>query len=253
MGRPEPDAAAVWRVDPAPRAHDKWRWFFVCVALLLAAIVAVGFAPSFFLRSITSAPDKPRPGLPAYLILHGVALTSWYLLFAAQTWLAATWRTRLHRSLGVAGAVLAAVVFSLSMMVVIRAPARDIAAGASVGEISLMVIGDIGILLLFAVLVLLGIRFRGRPDIHKRLMALASISIVAPAIARWPGAEATLPLSVVVPQLSFCAALVVHDIVTRRRVHPATGWGIVSYLFVVGVSVPLALSGLGHALVKALK
>ena len=237
----------------APVQGKRLRWFFVCLASILIVIVAVGFAPSFYLRSIMNTAPIARPSLPGYLIVHGIALSAWYLLFLTQTFLVASKRTRIHRSLGIAGAVLAVFVFSLSMMVVLRAPARDIAAGASVSEISLKVIGDIAILILFAFLVTLGIRNRRKPEIHKRLMALASVSIVAPAIARWPGAEANLPFSVVVPQLSFCGALVVHDIVTRRRVHPATGWGVAAYLILVGVSVPLAFSEVGHKFINALK
>lgn len=231
----------------------KWRWFFVGIASLLIVIVALGFAPSFYLRDINTHIHPARPKLPVYLSLHGIVLTAWYLLFFAQTWLVAIRRTTLHRALGIAGAVLAPGVFALSLMVVLRAPARDIAAGASVAEISLKVIGDIAILILFAVLVTLGIRNRQKPDIHKRLMAFASISIVAPAIARWPGAEENLPFSVVVPQLLFCAALFVYDLATRRRIHPATGWVVASYLFVIGISVPLAFSELGHRFVNALR
>lgn len=226
------------------------RWFFVATAALLAVLVAVGFAPSFYLRRITHASSASLPG---YIVLHGIALSSWYLLFVTQAWLVATRRTTIHRMLGIAGAVLAVVVFTLSLTVVLRAPARAIAAGASVGQVSLIVIGDIAILVLFAVLVALGIRNRRRRDVHGRLMALASISIVAPAIARWPGAEAALPLSVVVPQLAFFGALAAYDLATRGRIHRATAWGVAAYLVAIGVTVPLASSELGHRFIDALR
>jgi len=234
---------------PQRRAVD---WFYVGAALILVAIVVVGFAPSFYFRyarDLTGATTHP---LPTYLILHGVVLSSWYLLYLTQTCLIATKRVEIHRALGLAGAVVAILLLAVSLNVVLRAPARNLAAGASIAQISLMVIGDIAILLLFAALVAFGLLLRRRKEIHKPLMYLASVCIVAPAIARWPGAEAVLPLSVVVPQLSFCAALVVHDMVTMRRVHPATIWGIAAYLLVGGASIPLAFSELGHRLVNAL-
>ncbi len=62
-----------------------------------------------------------------------------------------------------------------------------------------------------------------------------------------------MPFSVLVPQLTLFAALIVHDIVTRRRVHQATGWGVAAYLIVAGVWVPLAMSDLGQQLVKSLR
>jgi hypothetical protein len=227
-------------------------WFYVGSALVLVVIVAVGFAPSFYFRYARDVVGTPTRPLPMYLTLHGIVLSSWYLLYLTQTCLIATKRVDIHRVAGLAGAVIAILLVGVSLNVVLRAPARNLAAGASIAQISLMVIGDIAILLLFAALVTFGFLLRRRKEFHKRLMTLASVSIVAPAIARWPGAEAALPLSVVAPQLSFCAALIVHDMVTMRRVHPATTWGVAAYLLVAASSVPLAVSDLGHRLVNAL-
>lgn len=100
----------------------KWRWFFVSMALALLAVVVVGFAPTFFLRGYFGTARLP-PGLrtfPVYLWVHGVVLTSWFLLFFAQTVLVASHRTGLHRRLGVFGAVLAMAVVLVSANVLIR-------------------------------------------------------------------------------------------------------------------------------------
>jgi hypothetical protein len=213
------------------------------MASVLLVIVAVGFAKSFYLRNIIHKSHAVST-LPVYLVLHGIALTSWFLLFLGQTLLIKSGNVRLHRSLGVAGAVLAAIVFALSMLVVVRSVVR---------ETPLVVIGDIVILFLFAILVAGGIWFRQKPDVHKRLMLIASIFIVAPAIARWPGAQSMLPLSVLVPQLLLLAAVILYDVLSRRRVHPATIWGVVLYFVASGVTLTLASSKLGHALIEALK
>jgi hypothetical protein len=218
------------------------RWFYVHMALVLLVIVAVGFTKSFYLRNVLSAGHATR--LPAYIVLHGIVLTSWYLFFLGQTLLASSGHVRLHRSIGVAGVVLAAVVFGLSMLVVVRSVAR---------ETPLVVIGDMVILVLFAVLITASVRFRRKPEVHRRLMAAASISIVAPAIARWPGAQAMLPLSVVLPQLSLFGAQVFHDLRLARRVHPATVWGVASYMVALVITIPLAASKLGHTLLNNLK
>jgi hypothetical protein len=224
------------------------RWFFVGMAVVLLVIVAVGFAPTFYLPRILM-PEQFAAGtlrFPAYLIAHGVVLTLWYLLFLAQSILVATRRGRLHRTVGVGGAVLAAVIVPLSLIVVTRSVARsDLGA--------LPVLGDFGILTLFTVLVALAIHFRRNPDVHKRLMLVASISLVAPAIARWPGAHSALPFSVLLPQLTVFAALIVHDAVTRRRVLPATLFGTAAYIVTMGVSVTLAASPLGKHLVELLR
>ena len=220
------------------------RWFFISIAALLLVIIAVGFARSFYLRSLFHNGHAASTGLPIYLVVHGIVLTLWFLLFLVQTLLASSGRIRIHRSLGIAGAVLAAVVFSLSLVVVVRSVPR---------ETALVVIGDMIVLILFAIFISMAIRFRRKPEVHKRLMTIASISIVAPAIARWPGAQATLPLSVILPQLSMLAAQVVYDVRSRRRMHPATAWGVAAYLVALGITLPLASSKLGHTLVNALR
>lgn len=225
--------------------------FFLGLAVLLVVVVAVGFAKSFYLREVGTRAASVPP-LPATLIVHGVALTGWYLLFPLQALLVAVGRRDTHRTMGMVGAVWAAAVFGLSGMVVFRAPARDLAMGVPVSEISLKVIGDIGLLLLFATLVTLSIRFRGQPDVHKRLMAAACITIAAPAIARWPGAQEHLPFSVAVPQLLLFGSLVVHDIRSARRPHRATLWATAAYVVVVGVCVPLAFSEAGQRFVASL-
>jgi hypothetical protein len=79
------------------------------------------------------------------------------------------------------------------------------------------------------VLVTLAVVYRGRPDAHKRLMLLASISFMGPAVARisrWPllgGEQGPFTPAVL---LGLLAAVVVYDLITLRRVHPATLFGV---------------------------
>jgi hypothetical protein len=225
------------------------RWFFVSSAAALVVIVAVGFAPSFYLPGVL----QPAVSQPAYIVLHGIALTLWYLLFLVQTLLVSSGRVRLHRSLGMFGAALALAVFLLSMLVVVRSVPHFAARGATGTAITIPILGDFAVLILFGILVGAGVWLRRQPQAHKRLMLIGSIGLAAPAIVRWPGAEAYVPLSVVVPQLVLCAALVAHDLATLRRVHPATIWGIAGYFVTLGAGLGLAFSDAGQRLVDALR
>jgi hypothetical protein len=230
-------------------AHERTkRRFFVSMAAVLLVIVAVGFAPSFYMPGVLRphAAAAGKLDFPFYIVLHGIVLSLWYLLLFTQALLIATKRTPIHRKLGIAGAALAAVLVPLGLFVVTRSVARS-----NLG--ALPVLGDYALLTLFAIMVTLAIRHRGKPDVHKRLVLMASISIVAPALARWPGAEALVPISVIGPQLALFAAIMGHDFVTRRRVHRVTGWGTAAYFVAVGVTVPLASSEFGRQLVNSLK
>jgi hypothetical protein len=250
----------VGRETPAlsslhPDARDgRRRRFFVAMASILVVIVAVGFAPSFYLKTYfeSSPSGAGRQSLPIHVYAHGVVLTLWFSLFLVQTILAASRLIRLHRLVGVVGAGLAAAVFTASMLVVVRLAARATARGVPSGRVALIVTGDTGLMILFALFVVAAISFRRRPEFHKRLMLLASITIVAPALARLPGAEALVPVSVVVPQLVLFAALVAYDVVSSRRVHPATGWGVALYVVVAVTSTAVGFSEFGRAFVRAL-
>jgi hypothetical protein len=46
--------------------------FFVGVAFVLFAIVAVGFSRSFYLRSSMGTVDRFGANLPSYLVVHGI-------------------------------------------------------------------------------------------------------------------------------------------------------------------------------------
>jgi hypothetical protein len=117
---------ATARAQTAPPATSRKRlhWFFPVVAGVLFAALLVGFAPSFFLRSLSAS----QP-MPLYLYVHGVVLTAWYGLFLVQTALVAASRTALHRRLGLAAVVVAVLLVPISELVVVRAVPRFLSAG----------------------------------------------------------------------------------------------------------------------------
>ncbi len=191
--------------------------------------------------------------IPTYIVLHGILLTLWFVLLLAQSLLVATRRIGLHRTLGAFGALVAAALVLISAIVVIRAVPRVVAAGLPTSGMALEVVGDLAVLPLFLALVTLAVLFRHKPQIHKRLMAVASICIVAPAIVRWPGAAAAAPLSIIGPQLLLFAALMVYDFVSLRKIQRATLLSVAAYVGLLAVVVPVASSELGQSIVNSLK
>lgn len=81
-------------------------------------------------------------------------------------------------------------------------------------------------MVVFAVLVGAAFYYRHRSDIHKRLMTLATIALLPAPIARLPLSiiENGLPAIFGLADL-FIVLCLIFDLVTRRRIHPATIWG----------------------------
>jgi hypothetical protein len=153
--------------------------------------------------------------------------TAWIVLLVAQTALVAQGRSDIHRKLGVAGAVLAAVVFIVGVAVSVETLRRR--GGPPGGDLNEEVkffaipLGDI---IVFDVLVGAAILQRQQSDTHKRLMLLATISLLTAAVARslrqvGMGGPPNLFYGTDVLVL----VLVIYDLVSRGRVHPATLWG----------------------------
>ena len=95
------------------------RRFFMGMALVIAAVVFFGFAPTFYLRGWYHS--EP---LPSVFQIHGFVFTLWVVLFVTQTALVSARRTDLHRKLGVLGAVLAPLMLVLGYVAAITAARR---------------------------------------------------------------------------------------------------------------------------------
>jgi len=99
-------------------------------------------------------------------------------------------------------------------------------------------------MVVFAALVTAGIRARRDPQTHKRLMLLATIGILAAAIARWPLAiMQTGPIAFFGINDLFLLPLLAFDLATRGRVHRATLVG--ALVILISQPLRLAISGTG--------
>jgi hypothetical protein len=220
------DTVAV-AVHPKPYNRlRRERLFFSGMAVAFAVVVFVGFAPTYFLRTLSD-----RPPLPWLVHLHGVLLSTWILLLLVQTTLVALRRTDLHRLLGVGGGVLAVSIIPVGFFVAINA-ARRLAA-VDPGTLGFLIV-PMGALIVFPVVVGAALLLRRRPDFHKRLILIATIELMNAAVDRLPGVFAA-GLAPFYPGTDlFLLALVIYDGVTLRRIHPATLWG---GLFLVAMQV----------------
>ena len=196
------------------------RRLYILAAILTPLIVLAGFARTYYLKPFFNTPD-----LPGRIVhLHGIVMTSWVVLFVVQVSLVATRRTRLHQRLGILGGVLAALVVIVGTLTALFAAARGATPGPPALAFLVIPLGD---MLVFSVLIGLALYFRRKLHVHKRLMLLAAINLLTPAIAR-------IPLSFIINggPLAFFGltdlcllACVVFDTFKHRRLHPVFLWG----------------------------
>jgi uncharacterized membrane protein YozB (DUF420 family) len=207
---------AIGQRRPAVRNTD--RIFFTGMALASAVTLVFGFLPSYFNRSAELSSLTPL------YQLHGALFTAWIALLVCQTALIAGRRIDLHRTLGVAGAVLAVAVFVAGTAVSIETLRRN--GGPPGGDPRKFFAIPMGDILVFGALVGAAIVLRRRSETHKRLMLLATISMLTAAVARFLrqvglGGAPNLFYGTDV----FVLVLILYDLASRGRVHPATLWG----------------------------
>jgi hypothetical protein len=220
-------------INPSMQTTGKDRRLYIWFAVFMPIIVLAGFARTYYLKGFFGNP--PLPGLLVHL--HGLVMTSWVVLFVTQVSLVATGRTRTHQRLGVLGAILAALIVVVGVLTGIAGAARGASPGPPALQFLVIPLGD---MLVFAILVGTALYFRrGRLDVHKRLMLLAAVNLLAPAIARIPlhfietgGALAFFGLTDLI-----LLACVGFDTIRNRRLHPAFLWGT---LFIIAFQ-PLRL------------
>lgn len=182
-----------------------------------------GFAPTYYLRGLSD-----QPPLSLLVQLHGIVFSTWILLFIVQGALVKAGRRDLHRLFGVAGTVLAVSMVWFGAVVAIDNAAARLAAGKlTLGFPPLRFLAfQLLDLLQFIVFVGLAVAWRRRPETHKRLMTLATLGVIAPAIGRLPLpplAKFALPMTAVLGCMAY-------DLIRRRRVHPAFLWGGIAFL-----------------------
>jgi len=190
--------------------------------MLIAAVA--GFAPAIV------NPVRRLGPVTSLVLVHGLLFSAWLILFTVQAGLIATHRTAVHRRLGIAAAVLAAIMLPVGYSTVMEQTRRgfDLSGELNVksdpiGE-AVFPLGD---LVTFTVLVIAGLWHRRRPELHKRLMTLGTIGGMMPAVLGHIVGHyfSTTPV-VLVPMVAIAFfAPAVFDRIREGRFNPLTVWG----------------------------
>ena len=239
-------------VQTDARVSTRDRTFFVGMAIAAMTTVLLGFAPSYYLRPFVHVAKYPTgllvsPSLAPLVHAHAVACSAWIVLFLVQSTFIARGRADLHRRFGMAGAALAAIMIVLGLMTAVRG-ARDgwNPGGPYPDSLAFMIVGLVDILI-FASFVAAGLYFRRRPELHKRLMLLATVGgLMWPAITRMPYV-AGRPILMFGLLGALVLASAVRDVLVRSGAHPVSLWGGLLILAAFPLRVAIGLTGTWHA------
>src|ERR1044072_4493272 len=227
------------------RVND--RRLYIIAAILTPLIVLAGFARTYYLKGFFGTPD-----LPGRIVhLHGIVMTAWVALFVVQISLVATRRTRIHQRLGILGGVLAALVVIVGILTALYAAARGASPGPPALQFLVIPLVD---MLVFSILIGLALYYRRKLHVHKRLMLLAAMNLLTPAIARIPfnfiingGPLVFFGLTDVI--LLACVAF---DTFKHRRMHPVFLWGTIFIIATQPLRVLLATTDIWMRFAAAL-
>lgn len=201
---------------------------YVSLALLAAVIALVGFWPSYFGPLLARTVDKP-----VILHLHAAVYVGWLALFITQTALAATGRVAAHIRLGRFGIGYGVLVIGAGLLAAFGMFVLRVRAG-EVAQAQTALLGPLLDMLVFAPLFAAAVHYRRKPELHKRLMVVATTALLIAAVARMPFLGQ--PRNLLLVQLVWITPILLamaHDWWRRRQVH---------FVYVLGLVV-LGLEG----------
>ena len=239
------------------------RRFYPGLSGACLAIAVVGFMPTYWLQLAPGTFDGPP-----LLHLHAWLFSAWPVYLLMQTLLASRGQVARHRAWGLLGVSLATAMIVVGIAVANGVLAARIEDGYGDRARAFHIV-SMSMMVLFAVFVAAALVYVSRPEIHKRLMILATIAILPPAVARLffavsvgigpglrpsggpPRTVESVLMSALAADLLILAAIV-YDIRTRGRPHPVyiVGGGIVVALQIL--RGPLSTTEWWHALANSL-
>jgi hypothetical protein len=162
------------------------RFFYATAGAIFLLLMVIGFR-HFLVGGTHTDGSRIDPDIHSLVVLHGVAIMAWYVLFFVQSLLISVRNRKLHMKLGWSVLVIGATIACTGTMVAIRsvqvAPTGFRFFEMEYRRFLLVMLTEIALFTAFATV---GVLARKRPKIHRPMMLLASLTILAGATARMP-------------------------------------------------------------------
>jgi hypothetical protein len=222
------------------------RYFYFAMSLLVAAIVVSGFSQTVNQNLFHAA--VPRPLI---LWFHGSAFFSWVLFFILQSSLVRLRKVSVHRFLGWFGAGLATVMVPLGITTTIIMTRFDMKTLHETGVDAFIAVPFYD-MIAFGVLIALAVYWRKKPDLHRRLIFIATCGLLDAGFGRF---DYVFDHNLYYPCLDLVIVLgVARDLIVDGRVHKVylyalpllfVGQGLAVYAYTVN---PPWWQGITHAI-----
>ena len=214
--------AAAW----GARLLDRYFYFFM--SLLIAAIIVYGF--HFTVDKNLFHPAPPRPLL---LYFHAAVFSSWVVFFILQSSLVRTGNVRVHRFMGWFGLALGISIILLGVSTALTMARFDIVQLHSPNARWRMIV-PLFDMVCFTPTFFLAIYWRRKPQMHRRLIFIATCGLTAAAWGRFP--EPILPHYMLYAGVDLLILLgVARDLIVDRRIHRVYLYAFP--FFVIGQSI----------------
>jgi hypothetical protein len=198
------------------------------MALLATLLAAIGFWPTYFGPLLAGTVDKP-----VIIHVHAAVFVTWLGLVITQATLAASGRVALHVRLGPWLFGFGVLVIAMGLTVALERFGHTYLVNGDLPTAQRKLFGPVRDMLVFAPLLAAGWIYRRRPEIHKRIMLVATNVLLVAAVSRmlFLGKPVPEPLFLLVWPLPIYIAMA-HDYLTKRLIHPA---------YVIGLAVMVAM------------
>ncbi len=194
---------------------------YIMTSTLIMVIAVVGFWPSYLQPLVTGISEAQH-----VIHFHAIVYFGWLGLFVTQAWFAASGQLALHMKFGKVGMIYGTAMILVGLLVTFSRFADRVSAG-NLEQAQRSLLYPFSDMLIFPAFFGAAIAYRRKPEIHKRLMIVASTYLLVAAVLRMqivgsPRSQAMFIGIWITP----IVLGMIHDFVRRRLIHPVYLIGI---------------------------
>lgn len=188
------------------------QYFYLSMSLLIVAVIVYGF--SFTIGKNLIHPTVPRPRI---LYVHATVFSGWLVFFTLQSMLVRSRKVKWHRRLGWFGLALGTLIPIIGVSTaIVMGRFNTVSLHATHAESDLII--PLFDMVCFTSTFPLAFYWRKKPELHRRLMLVATCAVTAAGFGRFP--ERILPAYLFYAGVDLLILLgIARDVIVNRTVH----------------------------------